>query len=514
MATTDDLILRMKAQGARQAARDVDKTSKSVRQLDKRSNVAFRSFTKLGGGLRAVTTGAVAFGVAGGVMAGVLAKKSVTAASDLNEVLSKTQVIFRGSAPAIIRWSQTTAGSLGLSQKAALEAASGMGNLLVPMGLARKTAGKMSKRMVQLAGDMASFNNASPEETLGALQSAFIGEYDPVQRFGAAITAARVESEAMRKTHKKNAKDLTAAEKAQAAYNLILKDTKDQQGDFSRPSTGLANAQRRLSAVWEDLNAAVGAPLLDIARKGLNRIIGPLTHVTNVARDVFSDKELNWQQRFRILGASIRHWFGPIADDMIAALKAAHLDQKLNALVVWASPQISKAFETIAPAAAAAFVKGFKAAPTWAKILTAGFLLAKLAPLMAAGGAFGAGGSAAGGAFARSMGPAILLGLAAYANQGSVQDALKNIFNPTAPPKSKIKPNPGGRDIKPNHPGGLGFTAPDPGPGHHTAGSPGGSNFGVAPIAPLPTLHTHVHIDGKEVAHAVTRAATKKKAAR
>src|SRR4051812_2170673 len=433
MATTDDLTLRMRAQGARQASRDVDRTSKSVKGLGRQSNFAFRSFTKLGGGLRAVATGAAAFGVAGVGMAAILGKQAVTAASDLNEVLSKTQVIFKSSAPGIIRWSTTTADALGLSQEQALAAASGMGNLLVPMGVARKTAAGMSKRMVTLAGDMASFNNASPEETLAALQSAFVGEYDPVQRFGAAITAARVESEAMRKTHKKNAKDLTAAEKAQAAYNLILRDTKNQQGDFSRTSTGLANAQRRLAATWNDLKAAMGAPLLEIVRNGLNRIIGPLQHVTNTARDVFSDKKLNWQQRFRILGASIRHWFGPIANDMIAALKAAHIDQKLNDLIVWAAPGIGRGFRAAAPVAARAFVTGFKEAPAWAQVMTAAFVVSKFAGGPAALAMGGAGGKA-GGIYGKAMGAAAVTAFLLYMNRGDVRKTIENAVNPMANP--------------------------------------------------------------------------------
>jgi hypothetical protein len=433
---------------------------------------------------------------------------AVNAASDLNEQVSKTGVVFKGSEKGIVRWSQTTADSLGLSQTQALEAASGMGNLLVPMGVGRKTAAGMSKRMVQLAGDMASFNNASPEETLAALQSAFIGEYDPVQRFGAAITAARVESEAMRMTHRKNAKDLTAAEKAQAAYNLILKDTKDQQGDVERTSTSFANAQRRLSATWQDFLAQAGGPLLDVAAQGINSLIDPLRHVTNTARDVFADKNLNWREKLSRIGQSIKHWFGPIAtqvkDAMEDALRAA------------------------APRAANAFVNGFKNAPIWVQALTAAFVIAKLSPAFSAAGTLLGGtlcnrsktglGNCMGGKGMRGMltskgmlmgriaGAAMVTALVAKLNNGDVGRTIESLLNPmsgTNDARNRPKPNPGGRDIGPKRPGGLQYTAPDPGP--TSRGNP---------LGPDPIIHVTTQIDGKAVAESVARHANRKKSTR
>ena len=59
-----------------------------------------------------------------------------------------------------------------------------LGNMLVPMGIGRKKAAEMSKQLVELAADMASFNNASPEETLDALRSGLAGETEPLRKFG------------------------------------------------------------------------------------------------------------------------------------------------------------------------------------------------------------------------------------------------------------------------------------------------------------------------------------------
>jgi hypothetical protein len=46
----------------------------------------------------------------------------------------------------------------------------------------------MSQKMVTLAADMASFNNADPAETLDALRAGLAGETEPLRRFGVSLS--------------------------------------------------------------------------------------------------------------------------------------------------------------------------------------------------------------------------------------------------------------------------------------------------------------------------------------
>jgi len=190
----------------------------------------------------------------------------VRSASDLNEQVSKTNVIFGRSAPVIQKWSRTTATSMGLSRKEALAAASSFGDMFLQLKIGRGESVKMSTKLVGLSADLASFHNVSggAAEVSQMLSSAFRGEYDSLQRLIPNINAARVEQEAMRMTGKKSAKDLTAAEKAQATYAIVLRDSTAAQGDFSRTSNGLANQQRILSAQWADMKARLGTALLPV----------------------------------------------------------------------------------------------------------------------------------------------------------------------------------------------------------------------------------------------------------
>jgi cell wall-associated NlpC family hydrolase len=218
------------------------------------SKGASTTFKAVGAGLAA--------GLAGTLLAARGLKGAVDAASDLNETLSKSQVIFGKNAKTIQAWAKGSARSMGLSRNEALANASAFGDMFRQLGIGLPTAAGMSKQMVELSADLASFNNADISDVLNAQQSAFRGEYDALQRFIPNINAARVEQEALRLTHKESAKDLTAAEKAQATYSIMLRDSTRAQGDFKKTSGGLANQQRILSAQWQDLKATVGNAFL------------------------------------------------------------------------------------------------------------------------------------------------------------------------------------------------------------------------------------------------------------
>lgn len=203
-----------------------------------------------------------------------LAKDAIAVASDIGESQSKVQVVFGRSAGAVRQLGETSAKSLGISKSAALEAAGTFGNLFVSLRLPQSEAAKMSTRMVQLSADMASFNNASPEEALEALRAGLVGETEPLRRFGVNINDAALRQKALDLGLVKTTKDtLPASVKAQASYALILEQTTTAQGDFARTSGGLANQQRILKAQFSDLQGELGQKLLPAAVKVTSSLV-------------------------------------------------------------------------------------------------------------------------------------------------------------------------------------------------------------------------------------------------
>lgn len=208
-------------------------------------------------------------GVASGALAGLaiggLIKGSVKAASDLAESVSKVGVVFGDSAGEVKKFAKTAATSLGTSEQKALEATGTFGNLFVALKIGQKPAAAMSTKLVALAGDLASFNNVDPAQALDALRSGLTGETEPLKKFGVNLNDATLKQKALELGLTSTTKGtLPPAIKAQAAYALILEQTKTAQGDFTRTSGGLANQQRILSAQFDDLKAKIGKGLLPV----------------------------------------------------------------------------------------------------------------------------------------------------------------------------------------------------------------------------------------------------------
>jgi len=259
MATfTERLALIIDAQEAG-AVRGLKKVSSESAKAGKTADQTGKKFSKLSTGM------AVGLGAAAGVAAYKLAQfsgQAIDAARDQNEVLNKSNVIFKGNAKAVENWAAGGAKAFGLSKTAALDAAGSFGNMFDQLGFTGDATQKMSQRMVTLAADFASFHNADITQVLEAQQAGFRGEYDALQRFIPTITAAVVQQEAMKETGKKNAQALTAQEKAAATYQIILDNAGQAQGDFARTADSLANKQRITNAEWENAKAKLGQGLL------------------------------------------------------------------------------------------------------------------------------------------------------------------------------------------------------------------------------------------------------------
>jgi hypothetical protein len=249
---------------------------------------------------------------AGGMFAGMQVVEffgsSISAASDLQETVSKSGVIFGTQAGEINKWASGAASTMGLSKQAALDAAAGFGDMFSQIGIAGGEAAKMSTSVVQMAADLGSFNNLPTAEVADMMSGAFRGEFDSLQRVIPNINAARVEQEALSLSHKKSAKELTAAEKAQAVMNIVQKDGARAAGDFARTSDGLANSQKTLSAKMDDAKAKIGQGLMPVmaalTQFAANTLVPALAAVAG-----FIQRNISWLGPLAaIIGTIVAAW--------------------------------------------------------------------------------------------------------------------------------------------------------------------------------------------------------------
>ena len=241
---------------------DMTGLDRGLRSLDGKVDRTRRGFGTAGKAAAGMMAGFAAVGGARAVLG--FMKSAVTGASDLQETVNKSNIIFGRQAGAMNTWSRTAASTMGLSRKEALAAAAGFGDMFTQLGFAGKASAGMSRRVVQMSADLGSFNNLPTAEVADMISASFRGEYDSLQRLIPNISAARVQSVAMNQTGKESAETLTAQEKATATLTIVQKDGARAQGDFARTSDSLANKQKILSARWTDMKDRLGAGLLPV----------------------------------------------------------------------------------------------------------------------------------------------------------------------------------------------------------------------------------------------------------
>ena len=205
----------------------------------------------------------IAATAAAGAFAVKLGVDAVNAASDLIETQNKVAVIFGESADSILEFAETSVTALGQTETMALEAAATFAQFGKAAGLADQDLVDFSTDLVTLSADLASFNNSSPEEAITAIGSALRGEAEPLRRYGVLLDDAALKAEAMALGIFDGTGKLSTQQKVLAAYEVILKQTTDAQGDFERTADGLANTQRILTAAVGDATAEIGLGLVD-----------------------------------------------------------------------------------------------------------------------------------------------------------------------------------------------------------------------------------------------------------
>lgn len=204
-----------------------------------------------------------------------LGTASFKAASDINESLSKSEVVFGSNAEAIKQWSKTATEAFGASQNEALEMVSKYGAMGKAMGLSSDQVKDYSMNMTQLAGDLASFNNISVDMANTALTGVYTGETEALKGLGIVMTQVNLQRFAESQGIHKKIKDMNQAEQVQLRYNYVMAQTKDAQGDYKRTASSASNTIKTFRKSLANLSASFGQFLLCLtpAINYLNKLV-------------------------------------------------------------------------------------------------------------------------------------------------------------------------------------------------------------------------------------------------
>lgn len=241
-------------------SKKADETTKKIKSVPEKFASAGEKLNSLGNKFSlGITAPFSAAGVA-----------SFNLASDLNENLNKSEVVFDKNSKAVEDWSKSALKNMGMCQSSALEMASKFGDMGKSMGLSSTQVKDYSMNLSQLAGDLASFKNISIEQANTALTGVYTGETEALKGLGIVMTQTNLQEFARSKGIKKKIQDMTQAEQVQLRYNYVMAKTKDAQGDFARTSDQAANAGRTFKESTKELGATIGNNLLPIFTPWIN----------------------------------------------------------------------------------------------------------------------------------------------------------------------------------------------------------------------------------------------------
>jgi len=235
----------------------VKKVSKSIKGMEKQSIKSSKAMTKH---MKLATVALVAFGAAAAIAFG---KKSIDAASNLQEVMGKFSVVFRDQINMANEFSDTLVDSYGLSERAAKQYLSSVQDLLKPMGMASDAAARMSNEVVKLSVDLGSFNNLGTEKVMMDMQSALVGNFETMKKYGVILNETVVKAEAYRLGLAQEGDLLDANTKAQAAYSLMVRGSADAIGDWARTMGSYANQVKQFWSNIEGLMATLAGRSLE-----------------------------------------------------------------------------------------------------------------------------------------------------------------------------------------------------------------------------------------------------------
>jgi hypothetical protein len=223
-----------------------------LKKADQRMSAVSANFTRYGAALtKGLTLPIVGVGAA-----------LIKLAADAEETDSKFNAVFKDQADIVRDWSEEYSQSVGRSATENRAFLATIQDTLVPLGFMRDAAADMSMQTIELATDLASFNNLPTSQVIQDIQSALVGNTETLRKYGVVANQSAIVQEALTAGLIENANELDATSKAQAIYNLIVQGTTDAQGDALRTAGSATNQLRALKSETMELGAELGTILL------------------------------------------------------------------------------------------------------------------------------------------------------------------------------------------------------------------------------------------------------------
>lgn len=222
---------------------------------------------------------------------------AIDISSSLTEVENVVRQTFGQYESLINNFAKTSIEKFGMSELSAKQFASRFQAMGTALDIPQGKMAKMSIRLTELAGDMASFYDVSQEDIAKSLQSVFSGTTAPMRRYGIDLTQATLKEWALKQGLDANISSMTQAEKAMLRYQYVLAHTTNITGDFARTADTWHNQITMLRENFKALGAVVGGglinafkPFIKVLNAVLQKVISFAEMVTNALGSIFGWK--------------------------------------------------------------------------------------------------------------------------------------------------------------------------------------------------------------------------------
>lgn len=226
-----------------------------------------------------------------------LLRDAIDISSSLTEVENVVRQTFGQYESLINNFAKTSIEKFGMSELSAKQFASRFQAMGTALDIPQGKMAKMSIRLTELAGDMASFYDVSQEDIAKSLQSVFSGTTAPMRRYGIDLTQATLKEWALKQGLDANISSMTQAQKAMLRYQYVLAHTTNITGDFARTADTWHNQITMLRENFKALGAVVGGglinafkPFIKVLNSVLQKVISFAEMVTNALGSIFGWK--------------------------------------------------------------------------------------------------------------------------------------------------------------------------------------------------------------------------------
>jgi len=272
MADVSTLVLRLKNRGFN---RGVQQSTTGVQKMSGATNFLRKALVGLG--LAVIGKKLVDFGIS-----------ATKAAIDAEETGNKFLTVFSEVEFAAENVAETFSKEFGLASSSAQKLLADTGDLLVGFGFTEAAALDLSKRVNELAVDLASFTNieGGTIKASQALTKLLVGETEQAKSLGIVVRqSTKAYNERVKAIMESQRVDILQA-KALANLEIAFSQSTKAIGDFRRTQNSAANVVKRTKEAWKGLREEIGKLILRVLDFGGagNTLIDKIESITETIK--------------------------------------------------------------------------------------------------------------------------------------------------------------------------------------------------------------------------------------